>query len=74
MPNTVNSPIILDQEEKEMSFIEHLEELRIHLIRIAISVCVSAVFIFFATKAIFTKVIFGPINEDFLTYRFMCKL
>lgn len=74
MPDTANNPTTTDQEEKEMSFVEHLEELRIHLIRIAISVCVSAVFIFFATKSIFTKVIFGPLNEDFLTYQLMCKL
>ncbi|CAA6813369.1 MAG: Twin-arginine translocation protein TatC [uncultured Aureispira sp.] len=76
MPDIANTSITADkeEEEKEMSFIEHLEELRIHLIRIAISVCVSAVFIFFATKSIFTKVIFGPLNEDFLTYQLMCKL
>lgn len=74
MPDIANSPVTTDTEEKEMSFIEHLEELRIHLIRIAISVCVSAVFIFFATKSIFTNIIFGPLNADFLTYQLMCKL
>lgn len=74
MPDIANKPVVTDSEEKEMSFVEHLEELRIHLIRIAISVCASAVFIFFATKSIFTKVIFGPLNQDFLTYQIMCKL
>ena len=57
-----------------MSFVEHLDELRIHLIRIAISICASAVFIFFATKTILETVIFGPLNDGFLTYKLMCRL
>lgn len=74
MPDTATSPVAITSEEKEMSFVEHLEELRIHLIRIAISVCVSAVFVFFATKSLFKHIIFGPLNDDFLTYQMMCRL
>ncbi len=57
-----------------MSFVEHLEELRVHLIRMVISVVLSAVFVFFATRSIFKVVIFGPLQKDFLTYRLLCRL
>lgn len=61
-------------EEKEMSFVEHLEEMRVHLIRMVISILLSAVFVFFATRSVFKVVIFGPLQEDFLTYRLLCRL
>ncbi|MGH1335086.1 MAG: twin-arginine translocase subunit TatC [Aureispira sp.] len=64
----------LPVEEKEMSFIEHLEELRVHLIRMVISILLAGVFVFFATRSIFQIVIFGPLREDFLTYRLLCSL
>jgi sec-independent protein translocase protein TatC len=74
MPNTITKPSSSPSDEKEMSFIEHLDEMRIHLIRIAIAVCVSAVFVFFATESIFEQIIFGPLKENFLTYQLMCQL
>lgn len=61
-------------EEREMTFVEHLDELRIHLIRIAIAIVVGGVFIFFATDVLFRHVIFGPLRVDFLTYKGMCWL
>ncbi|MDC0230809.1 twin-arginine translocase subunit TatC [Aureispira] len=73
MPDIKTNPIGTS-DEKEMSFVEHLDELRIHLMRIAIAICVSAVFVFFATKSIFEYIVFGPLNENFLTYTLMCKL
>lgn len=74
MPDTATTTTTVTTEEKEMSFVEHLEELRIHLIRVAISVCISAVFVFFAKEFIFKQVLFGPLNKDFLTYQLMCQL
>ena len=59
-------------EDKEMSFIEHLDELRVHLIRIVIILLCSALFVFIGTKTILEEVIFGPLNDHFLTYRVMC--
>lgn len=67
-----NTPLPI--EEKEMSFVEHLEELRVHLIRMVISILVAGVFVFFATRSIFKVVIFGPLREDFLTYKLLCQL
>lgn len=72
MPMSVATPP--SSTEKEMSFVEHLDELRLHLIRIVIGICVSAVFIFFATRAIFKYIIFGPLREDFPTYQLLCQL
>jgi len=57
-----------------MSFVEHLEELRTHIIRMVVGIVIGAVFVFFATDAIFKYVIFGPLNPNFLTYELMCKL
>ena len=59
-------------DEKEMSFVEHLDELRLHLIRMVIGICISAVFVFFATRTIFRYIIFGPLRDDFPTYQALC--
>lgn len=65
----------LDQEdEKEMSFIDHLEELRWHLIRSMIAVFVFAIIAFISVHFIFDTVIFGPARSDFWTFRMLCKL
>ena len=60
--------------EAEMSFFEHLEALRWHLIRAAISVVVFALVAFFNYHFIFNNIIMGPFQPDFWTYRMMCKL
>ncbi|WP_337044641.1 twin-arginine translocase subunit TatC [Emticicia sp. 17c] len=61
-------------ESREMSFLDHLEELRWHLIRAAIAIVVFMVFAFFYIKDIYDIVILGPSKVDFWTYRMMCKL
>jgi sec-independent protein translocase protein TatC len=60
--------------EAEMSFFEHLEALRWHLIRAAISVVVVALVAFFNYHFIFNTIIMGPFRPDFWTYRMLCKL
>jgi sec-independent protein translocase protein TatC len=60
--------------ESEMSFFEHLEALRWHLIRAAISVVVFSLVAFFNYNFIFNTIIMGPFRPDFWTYRMMCKL
>ena len=60
--------------EKEMSFVDHLEELRWHLIR---SVGVLLLFIILAftfIEDIYQKIILGPTKIDFWTYKIMCQL
>jgi sec-independent protein translocase protein TatC len=59
---------------EEMSFLDHLEELRWHLIRstLAILIIGSAAFAF--SKIIFDKIIFAPTRMDFPTYKFFCSI
>ncbi|WP_369407585.1 twin-arginine translocase subunit TatC [Hymenobacter arizonensis] len=61
-------------EQHEMSFIDHLEALRWHVIRAAISVVVFATGAFFAKEFLFHDLILGPSRNDFWTYRAFCQL
>lgn len=61
-------------EEKEMSFLDHLEELRWHLIRSVIAIVVFMILAFVYTPWIFENIIFAPSNIDFPTFRWLCKL
>lgn len=65
---------IIDDTGKEMTFLEHLEELRWHLIRAVASILVFAVTAFIFIRDIFKIVILAPGRPDFWTYRQMCKL
>jgi len=59
-------------QKSEMSFIDHLEELRSHIIRSVIAILVSAAFIFIYRNWIFDHIITGPINKDFISYKALC--
>lgn len=60
--------------EAEMSFFEHLEVLRWHLVRSAIAVGIFMILAFAFYDFIFDDIVMGPKNPDFLTYRLMCRL
>ncbi len=60
--------------EKEMSFLDHLEELRWHLIRSTLAVVIVGVVAFFFKSFIFDVLIFGPSKPDFATYRLFCDI
>ncbi len=60
--------------EKEMSFLDHLEELRWHLIRSTLAVVILATLAFLAKDFIFDVLIFGPKSADFPTYKLLCKI
>lgn len=62
------------KEMKEMSFMEHLEELRWLLVRSTIAVLIGATATFFISDFIFDSIIFGPTNPNFITYRAFCDL
>jgi sec-independent protein translocase protein TatC len=61
-------------EGTEMSFLQHLEELRWHLVRSAIVVTVFAILAFCLNDFLFDVVIFGPLQQDFISYRALCAL
>ena len=56
-----------------MSFVDHLEELRWHIVRslIAVMVCAIAAFVFI--DEIMDAVVFGPIAKGFVTYSWLCE-
>lgn len=57
-----------------MSFLDHLEELRWHLVRSTLAVVVLALIAFIFKGFIFDVVIFGPTKPNFPTYRMFCNL
>ncbi len=61
-------------EQKEMSFLGHLEELRWRLVRSSIAIVAFAVVVFIFIEELFEHVILAPQSADFITYRFFCKL
>ena len=62
------------QEEKEMSFLDHLEELRWHIIRSLIAIIIFAIIAFLSKSIVFGKIILGPSKSDFWTYRALCDI
>ena len=58
----------------EMSFLDHLEELRWHLIRSTIAIVIIGLAAFVFRGFIFDTVIFGPKKMDFPTYRLFCDI
>lgn len=61
-------------DQTEMSFLDHLEELRWHIIRAFISVAIFAIAAFVLSDYVFGQVILGPSKTDFLTYQWLCML
>ncbi len=60
--------------EGDMSFLDHLEELRWHLIRATLAIVIVGVLAFTFRDFIFNQIIFAPSYPDFVTYEYMCKL
>ncbi len=63
-----------DEGEVEMSFLDHLEELRWHLVRSLVAIMVFTVGAFAAKTLVFHDIILGPSRIDFWTYRMLCQL
>ncbi len=57
-----------------MSFFEHLEELRWHILRSLLVITLAGVVLFILQDWFFKEVVFGPTNKDFLSYQMICKL
>jgi sec-independent protein translocase protein TatC len=58
-----------EKQAGEMSFLEHLEELRWHLVRSSVAVVVGAVIIFINVKFIMDNIMMKPKYPDFITNR-----
>lgn len=59
--------------DNEMSFVDHLEALRGHIIRCAFVILILAVVIFWKIDWLFDTIILGPIRKDFFTYIYLTR-
>lgn len=57
----------------EMSFIDHLEELRWHIIRSVIAVLIGAVIVFIYSDFVVNDILFAPTRSDFIAARWLCR-
>lgn len=62
------------KDANELSFFEHVEVLRWHIIRSLACIVIISIAVFSAKDLVFQHVILGPTNPDFPTYRFFCTL
>ena len=60
--------------ESEMSFFEHLEALRWHLVRSVIAVIIFTSLAFWQWEFLVNEVIMGPRHKGFWTYGILCKI
>jgi sec-independent protein translocase protein TatC len=60
-------------EKAEMSFIDHLEELRRHLFRSVLAVAAGMIVAGIYNEFIVDKIVLGPIHHDFVTFRKICE-
>jgi len=60
--------------KNNMSFLDHLESLRWHIVRSVIVLCLVTGVMFFFNEFIFYTVLFGPTRPTFITYRALCHL
>jgi len=61
-------------QKQKMSFIDHLEVLRWHIIRCAVAIVAASVLIFVFIDWVFDNVIYAPARPDFITYSGLCNL
>lgn len=57
-----------------MGFLDHLEELRWHLIRSAAAILIFSIGAYLVSGFIWDVIIFGPTRSDFWTFRKLCEL
>jgi sec-independent protein translocase protein TatC len=61
------------KNDGEMSFLEHLEELRWHIIRSIVAILIFMIVAFVFKNIIFDKIILAPKNSGFITNRLLCE-
>ncbi|MDG1871829.1 twin-arginine translocase subunit TatC [Flavobacterium frigidarium] len=62
------------KNQNEMSFLDHLEDLRWLLVRSTIAIIIMAFFTYFISDYLFDVIIFGPTRPTFFTYVYFCEL
>lgn len=61
-------------DQKPQSFLDHLEQLRWHLVRSTVAILVGTIIAFLSKEFLFDTLIFGPKSPDFWTYRTFCSI
>lgn len=61
-------------EGKEMSFLDHLEELRWHILRSLAAITITGIVLFLFKNWFFETIVFGPTHDDFISYQIICHL
>jgi sec-independent protein translocase protein TatC len=63
----------LQKERGEMSFFEHIAELRKHILRAVLAIGIVGIVAFLNKEFVFNTLIFGPRSPDFPTYKIICS-
>src|SRR5688500_12407011 len=58
----------------DMSFIDHLEDLRWHVIRAVVAIIVGAVVVFMNSGFVVDEILFAPTRSDFISSQWLCKM
>ena len=61
-------------DPNEMSFLDHLEDLRWHILRAIMGIVLAGSIAFIFKDYIFDNIIFGPKDPNFITYRILCNI
>ena len=62
------------KQKEEMSFLEHLEVFRWHLVRSVFAILFFAILAFIFKEIVFDNILLAPKNPDFPTYKILCYL
>lgn len=60
-------------DNPEMTFVDHLEELRWHIMRSLLAIIIGAIVVFIYIDWVFDTIIAGPLQANFFTYTALCK-
>jgi len=63
-----------NEDGEEMGFLDHLEELRWHVIRAGIAVSVFAIIALIFQHEVFEYIVYAPKKPDFITYKIFCAI
>ncbi len=63
----------MTKEKNEMSFLDHLEELRWHLIRSTVVIFTVGIVIFTFREIVYDQFLLAHLDADFPTYKWLCK-
>jgi sec-independent protein translocase protein TatC len=61
-------------ERSDMSFFDHIEDLRWHLVRSIVAFGIFAIIVFIYRDWIFDNIVTAPTKPGFISYRLLCKL